>query len=106
MRLFFLFVAEGTQVGDEIFSLGFLQDLREGRHGLSAFEYLSSYLLFVEAASYTGEIGAFVAAFLTDGMAVSTAIIGEDFGSSGALLGGGCGVGEKRRREYEREKEC
>ena len=86
-RLFFLFVAAGTKIGDEIFGLGFLQDLGEGRHGFSAFEDLSSYLIFVQAASYAGEIGAFVAALFANGVAVLTTIVCEDLGSTGALLG-------------------
>jgi hypothetical protein len=86
-RLFFLFVAAGTKVGDEIFGLGFLEDVREWRHGVTTLKDLNSYLSFVQAASYAGEIGAFVAALLTDGVAMFTAVICEDLGSTGALLG-------------------
>jgi hypothetical protein len=97
--LLFLFVAAGTKVGDKIFGLGFLKDFREGWHGVTALTDLRFYLLFVQAAAYAGEIGAFVTADLADGVAVLTAIVCKDPCSAGTLLGGGCGVRRERRRE-------
>ena len=99
--LFFLFVAEGTKIGDEIFGLGFLQDIREGRHSFTALKNLSSNLVFAEAAAYAGEIGTFVTALFADGMAVLAAVVREDLGSAGALLGG-CGVSRQRGCDCER----
>jgi hypothetical protein len=102
--LFFLFVAAGTEIGDEIFGLGFLKNIREGWHGATTLKDLSCYLSFIQAASNAGEVGAFVSAFLADGVAMGTTVVGEDLCSAGTLLGRRCR--ERRQRRRKGNKEC
>jgi hypothetical protein len=86
MVLFCLFVAAGAKVGYEVVGLGFFEDIGEGWHLFAAVVDLSSDLGLVQSTAYAGEVGAFGASVLTDGVALGAARFGEDLGSSDARV--------------------
>jgi hypothetical protein len=86
MGLFCLFVAAGAKVGYEVVGFGFFEDVGEGGHLFAAVVDLSSDLGLVQSTAYTGEVGAFGASMLADGVALGAAGFGEDLGSSGAWV--------------------
>jgi hypothetical protein len=86
MRLFCLFVAAGAKVRYEVVGLGFFEDIGEGWHLFAAVVDLSSDLGLVQSTAYAGEVGAFGASVLADGVALGAAGFGEDLGSSDAWV--------------------
>ena len=70
------------QIGDKVIHLGFLQDVREGRHLMAALKYLYAYLGFVQQAAHPGEIWPLGPTIVVDGVAVLATIVGKNSYSS------------------------
>jgi hypothetical protein len=77
-RLFQLFVATGMKVGDKVVYLGFLQDVCEGWHLLTALKYLYAYPGFAQQAAYPGEVRPLGSTIAVDCVAVLATVVGED----------------------------
>jgi hypothetical protein len=86
-RLFRLFVATGMKIGNQIIHLGFLQNVSEGRHLMTALKDLDAYLGFVQQAAHPGEIWTLGPTIVADGVAVLTTVVYKN--SCSSALGSG-----------------
>jgi len=84
--LLLLLIAQRVEVRHKILRFCQLENIGEGRHLFSTVENLSANLRFVQAAPYSGEIGSFLAAVTTNGMALLTAAILEYVSAANARV--------------------
>ena len=66
------------KIGDKVIYLGFLQDICEGWHLMTALKYLHAYLSFAQQAAYSGEVRPLGPAIVVDGVAVLATVVGKD----------------------------
>jgi hypothetical protein len=65
------------KIGNKVINLGFLQDICEGWHLLTALKYLYAYLSFAQQATYSREVRPLRSTIVVDGVAVLATVVGK-----------------------------
>ena len=84
------------KIGNKVIYLGFLQDICEGWHLLTALKYLHAYLSFAQQAAYSGEVWPLGPTIVVDCVAVLATVVGEDR----------CSPALGRRQSEYRKRRC
>jgi hypothetical protein len=66
------------KIGNKVVNLGFLQNICEGWHLLTALKYLNAYLRFAQQAAYPGEVWPLGPTIVVDGVTVLATVVGKD----------------------------